>query len=347
VWLLEEDFVSAASSSHAAPGAAPELRRVVALARVTWQFLPSTPASTAVAAEARQGADSGSLQTPPWGSVHYFLDERFELDRPVQVPGDVETDDALATLTLLALCRDVTLKGSMGTVGDFVDRYDVWFSRVMSFPHNEIQYHMCAQRRTLLYQVPLTVRMRRDALVPDFPPAALVKRWRTDLGVRRATARRCAAEPPGVPADVADKIMLELPPKGWEFHVGDSAPSGNRPPKLSKRTDPMRTVNAIAFALHLRSVDEFSEALDRAADYQEDPDMTPPERDRSRDHSRADIKRGKAKLDIVGMNMQRRKFHAEVAAGTLDCLACSATGRLSSARSCRAWWWMSCRKPVK
>ena len=68
----------------------------------------------------------------------------------------------------------------------------------------------------------------------------------------------------------------------------------------------MRLVNAVAFALHLRQTAEFSEAMGDAAISNADPDNPPPPRDRTHDVSRSSIQRATTKMDIMGVNLQRR-----------------------------------------
>lgn len=318
-WLLREVGVSSASGSRAAPGPVQVERHVVSLARVTWRFSLADPAPGAVAALG-SGGSASRVAVSPWGSVAYYLEDVFILDHPVLVPADFDPLDAASQILLYELCRNVALGGSMRTVADFVESYDLWFSRVLCLPSAEAMWKLGAARPALLYAVPLTLRTRPDSLVADFPPIASVMRWRRNLGVRRAPARVRGAEPAVDLQAVKDRIMLELPPSGVQLQVGGSAPSGNRPAKLDKRCDPLKTLNAVAFSLHLRNVEEFSDALQDAALYDADPAGTPPERDRRSDHSRRNIERNKAKLDIVGMLVQQRKFHAEVAAGELDCI---------------------------
>ena len=82
----------------------------------------------------------------------------------------------------------------------------------------------------------------------------------------------------------------------------------------------MKLINAVAFAVHLKSTAEFSDAMDSAAIYDADPNQPPPPRDRSKDVSDRHLRRKKEHLDVVGMLLQRRTFHSEVASDTVDCL---------------------------
>ena len=179
---------------------------------------------------------------------------------------------------------------------------------------------LTAQLPATLCEVPLSKRMTRFDFVPGFPEMSAVRRWRNDLGIRRAPNRRPRREEmEAVPEDVVTKIMTELPVGAdQEEFVGSTR--GATPSRLQDRWDPMKLINAVAFSLKLKDVNEFSDAIQESNIYQADPDLTPPERDPTEDCSRPSIVRAKCKLDMVGMQLDRRRFHAEVAAGDLDAI---------------------------
>ena len=78
----------------------------------------------------------------------------------------------------------------------------------------------------------------------------------------------------------------------------------------------MKTVRALHLKSVLRSADYFSEALDASVRYlrheEDDDDDVIPARDR--DHSRSHLIMSVKRMDAVGMCLQRRMFHGEMAA---------------------------------
>ena len=74
-------------------------------------------------------------------------------------------------------------------------------------------------------------------------------------------------------------------------------------------------LDAVDFSTHLRAVADIKEALLAAKRYDADISDSDEEvtRDSSKDPSRSNLDRAKARMDRVGMNIERRLFHAEMA----------------------------------
>ena len=206
------------------------------------------------------------------------------------------------------------------------------FAVVFLFDPHRADAVLKAQTPFLLEEVPLTLRGSPTSLVRGFPAIGAVHHWRKSANSRRApNVDRSAARLP-TPDELGREVLLELP-KNWKDRwTGDSAPSGGmrvkrdgcggdgEPARLRRQFDPMKLINAVAFAVHLKSTAEFSDAMDSAATYDADPNQPPPPRDRSKDVSDRHLRRKKEHLDVVGMLLQRRTFHSEVASDTVDCL---------------------------
>jgi hypothetical protein len=114
-----------------------------------------------------------------------------------------------------------------------------------------------------------------------------------------------------------DEALLELPKiikRKYSALVQDNTRQGFVGSRLKKRFDPVRLILALGFVRHLSSASLFSDALQDASEYNEDPDDdTTRQRDASRDPTRWTLDRCHAKIDVVCMALDRRWFRAMMA----------------------------------
>ena len=314
-WLLEASVSNAASSSSGLPGNPCLLRRAVALAQVKWEFTSSADGLAPAGAGLEPGA---GIRGEAWGTVSYSLERIWSFSGVVPIGDTFQAGDAVAALNLFQMCQYLHLQDGTGTVDAFLDSSNIGFHRVLEVEDHVLREAQFGMGSKLLLEVPLQTRLDVDALVRDHPPLHDVRRWRTALHVGRAPNRpRREAADPAEP--VRETHLTHLPPGFDGTRVWRRAPHGNEPPQCQeKRTDPLKLINAVAFALHLKSVSAFSDAMDDAHKYNADVDMAPPERDRSQDESRRTLERGKRKMDIVGCLLERRIFKQELDDDLLD-----------------------------
>ena len=161
-------------------------------------------------------------------------------------------------------------------------------------------------------------RMKWDDFIFAMPPKSFVVRWRKDSGINRRRTRPEAAEPS---VQVQRRPLLELPPKKVRKGANTS-PEVAAGPNPRDSMDPIKMVDAVSCSLKLRQVEEFSDALDDATRYNHSGDDDPPVRDRTADPSRTTIERAKARLDTVGMNIERRIFAEEMAEDSIEAISC-------------------------
>ena len=160
----------------------------------------------------------------------------------------------------------------------------------------------------------------------DMPPKASVTRWRAEAGTNKRMPA-VAGESGDAPVSKGDAAAMQMPKKCLRVQAtpaNEAAPS--RCPSRFKRIEPIKAVSAVSFALKLRQVSEFSDALDDAHFYNWDPDEPAPERDRTQDPGRSTIDRSAAKCDVVGMLLERRIFAEEVASDSIESIHCFSDG---------------------
>ena len=319
VWLL---------TGPGGPGVASEAAlaartSVIGLARVTWRYDrtvadPVDPGAPAAARGPGAGArDRGSER--PWGVVTYVVEQAWKLDESVDLPLSFDETSAAATVELARYCKDLAFSLVPGTVGDLLDASGIVFSRL----------HYCADgdrffeepRPSLLRTVHMRLRVQHGLLFRDFPPKSAIARWRRDADVRRAPNKRSRAEdavPPPEPRSA--QLLFELPELKKARIEPASSSLGNMPTRLQKRWDPIKVLNAVAVSSHLRQVKEFTAAVHDVDTYTADPDNPPPPRDPAADVGRTTLDMGKAKADVVGMLVHRRRFHAEMEDDLIDAI---------------------------
>ena len=125
------------------------------------------------------------------------------------------------------------------------------------------------------------------------------------------------AAPPKLPAQT--RALLELP----QTRKRPQAEVAEQPPRKSTRFgrtfDALKLINSVAFALHLRKVDDFPEAM-LDAKRVDHPDGDEATRDASGDPGTTTLFRAARRMDILGMNLERRIWHQEVLEDSVDAI---------------------------
>jgi hypothetical protein len=127
------------------------------------------------------------------------------------------------------------------------------------------------------------------------------------------------ASMPTSPDAASMKMLLELPEGiSQQYDSLEHDNSGRGVDALKKKFDPVRMINALGFALHLRSSQRFTQALQDADEYELDPsDDEAPVRDSKRDPARDTLFRARGKLDAVAMALSRRQLCTLLPSGVI------------------------------
>ena len=305
-WLLTDDpplgpAASAGSGARPEPAAA----KLMGIARCEWRF--QQPCDEVVHAyEQLQPPRHGraSRARPPWGYVEYRSLEVWSLcgDGRV-VPGDVDLEDQVAAPhLLLETLGDARLKSGYRDVRAlFADKFrQITTSVVLQLP---VALASSPDPR-LLRSVPLLLRGGMDALLHGLPPHSVVQRWRRGLDVARVS------QMPALEAETDDRwadIACELPRKrARENLTVEEAVEGI---VGVGEIDPLLLIKGLNFSHLLRDQDDFTDALNRAHDFDAPSDLEGT-RDSSRDPSTSTLRRAAGRLDVVGCLIQRRQFKA-------------------------------------
>jgi len=169
-----------------------------------------------------------------------------------------------------------------------------------------------------LWAAPLGKRINFATLVKGHPSKQELHRFRTECG---AVTHRQGIADDGDGLTKEERAFLYVPPARLEQSGGRKR---RRRGGFVQRDDidPIKLINAIDFCRHLRSTAEFGETLMAARRYEADPDVDVVERDASQDPARSSLQRARARADIVGMNIERRQFHAEMASDMVESIQC-------------------------
>jgi hypothetical protein len=318
VFLVTEAFapgaverVAPVVSSSLAPGAP---RRFIGCGVVEWTCTQESVVALGardVASVPVSGRVGGRLRAGvPWAFVDYELVSSARLARDWEVPPHMYRNGAISWLDLKARARELPMNVGIGeTVLSYIDASQSAFHTVLELPAGILLHAMAGGSDALLRSVPLGARVRRDCLLGGVPSNAAIKRWRRDMQAREL------APGPDVDEDTADiwtETLLELPATGARTERVEDASKQGGPDRLKRSKDPVKIIHALRFASFLKSTSVFSEAVTAAVVYN-DSDSSEVERDDSKDNKRATIDRQKARLDAVGMALDRREFAADMA----------------------------------
>ena len=306
VWVvsLEAGHEASSSSVDSPLLSRCELRRVEGLGTLSWRF---------VAVDGEVGAlDAGGA----WGEVVYQFTDLRRLGYSCDVPPEVNLDGATAARQLEEFFGDVPLADGTA-VSTFFDASPLAYNRCVQVPKSQVDAGFRTGVPFDVKTVRLGKRVSPDALLVGAPPMSAVRRWRKEAGVACMRVR-------GVPADPrpsrGERALLKLP-RPRKRRRGKTQ-GGGAPAVRKKEHDALKIVDAVAFSLHLRQVADFSEAMQDAKRYEAGDVEEEVQRDASADPSRPTLQRAARRLDLVGMNLERRLWHKEVDDDNVLCVNC-------------------------
>jgi hypothetical protein len=293
-WIVSEYVVAGASSLRR--------RRVEGLMVVTWRF-------------ASAGVFGPNVAREPVGGdvVEYHIDDCWSLVRSEEVDGSLDEHSALAPMQLEQACKNIELLSPEVTVEEFLSSTACEFRKVFVIHAVDVEATMAGATPRHLRTVPLALR---TPVLLDMPTRWEIYRWRQVHGAPPA---------PGLVPRVQQALptsefaLLELPAKRPRKGGQEEEKAG---PNYSTRfghdrvLDPISLVNAVAFSLHLRNVEQFTEAMADARCYETGDG----ERNAEADPHPSSLHRAASRLDIVGMNVERRIWHQEVLDESVDAI---------------------------
>jgi len=255
------------------------------------------------------------------GTLTWELDGVKSFEESAALSSDLDLDSPAAPITFERDYGDRRFQDSTVTVFDFLSAQQEVFAKVLQLPMQRFEsLFQYAPEPWCLLVLPLTPRADRASFLLGLPPESYVKRWRRDS--RSSAAPKAKAAPaPAEPQSRGTREMLSLPLKrGLHTACADPGCQGSSGTKTS--LDPLRIVNAISFTRWLRQVDTFKDALEDGRMYEEDDFVGDNPRDATRDPATSSLFRGQRRLDIVGMNIERRLWAQEVEDDLVEAINC-------------------------
>ena len=247
----------------------------------SWSYAPPTDEAEAAHIALHDHVPRGRGHAA-WGYVQYKITQAWELAQPLPVVHVcVHYRDPVAASILWDSCCDHGVKGPGCTVRDVWEVFgDLPMACMML--RRALLEPIFVGANVLAHSVRLGTRLEVGLTVPDLPPAAAIKSWRFQEGVRRAPriARRGQAD-----ARSYEDILLALPPKRNQPDDAAVPVVKRRRGRKYEDYDPIMVINACGFSRFLRSTRDFGPAL-QAANRYEHPDDTDSERDASKDPGR-------------------------------------------------------------
>ena len=212
------------------------------------------------------------------------------------------------------LCAGVALTQGRQDVASFLSSSSVSFETVLDVHPHFVAQAAAGSLPVLFRTVNMTARIEPGFLIDCHPALNLVSRWRAECGVsRKRRARSPARGSEDTKEDVFESVLLELPARA---HVEKLMPyRRGGPPQMQRQEDPVKSVRGLAYANFLKNVEEFGGSLDAGQRYDRDDDDDDSDivRDATGDAHVSKISRRKRRMDAVGMCLERRLFHADMA----------------------------------
>ena len=266
-----------------------------------------------------------SLQEPDYtvqnsfdvGRLEYVVDRCLPLQSPVTLPDDIGAS-AASLLRAEMLCDTVILTmedGSSMGFKEFVATADIRFRCLLGCSQEESTKLTNVTREapaspplTTLRSTPVYSRGRYPCTIGQQPSSKDLRLWRAQ--VRDAYKECGGARGPDVRARDLDPLLYL--PVGDRFeHYSAAEVQNPRRPQVRGRQqiDPVRVIEAINVAQHLRQPALFQTVLEGCIDYLGLEEANPAiEHEYSLDPTRRHMDKSLARADAVAMNLTRRKF---------------------------------------
>jgi len=307
-WLLRghykpEGSVAADPGCLPGPAARP---LVVGLAHCKWTYEKANDANGGGASGARDPA----VSSPHWGMVTYSFEQRWMLQDPTPLPAGWDASQDPCCDELAEFFGDARLSSPIEDVRSVLrSPLPVIFDSILRVPPEVCEAGAFTDAEPLL-RVPLRLRTDYSRLVEDNPPRSAIQRWRTEAGVLRKRPAPAMDDLTALRLEY-ERVLLELP-RGSER--SSSPKRRKRGLHVTTDLDPIKLVRALGFAVFLRKTADFVEAVEACLSYECDEDVPPGDRKSQKlDPGTSTLVRANARLDAVGMLVDRREVHALLA----------------------------------
>jgi len=319
VWLVRpRRLVGSQASSSAAP-AWPVFspRQVLGVGMIGWSYEVSASGTVPNVAGELVGGSRGR-SAPAFGCLEYWLTTVWLFEEPCDIDNTVD-EHALPHLEWCEEWAHKHLDAGL-TLGDLLDSVPTAFTKAWHVSLEEVPGWSEASKPVLVKRVALGAKVDRSTFPVDAPPPMYINRWRSLAGATSHRARAPDRDAP--PTNVGRDAALALPRKRPRPEEAADESSGDRGGERKKPFDAIKLLNACAFANHLRSFADFSEAMLDSKKYDENESEEEVVRDRTHDPSKTSLHKNIAALDIVGMQIERRNWHEEVANDQVQSINC-------------------------
>ena len=315
VWMVSVEPAESASSSSGTGGVPVPfgIRRLHGLGVVTWMYKRLADVEPSGAGEPVAG---DRVAARAWGRLDYDLVERWPLIEPLPIPDDIDLASSAVGCLLEARFRSAFLSGPEATVESLLDSQAEVFNDMLALSHIQMEVLCEAELPEIVTTVTLGTRIDHSLILFGLPPLSPIARWRAEAGASRSRVPRVVGVATPQPSP-GENALLELPRKRKRRDA-----VGEQPAEKAKHLDPLKLVDAVAFSLHLRQVSDFSEAMLDAKRFDAEDSDEEVTRDASHDPGRSTLQRAAKRLDIVGMNIERRIWHQEVADDAVEMVNC-------------------------
>jgi len=247
-----------------------------------------------------------------WGLLNYQVDRVVLFDEPQELHDDEDLTSPATAMAFLERFGGMRLKNSDETVSGFIEDSGQHFGEIVvremtsfvTWPGIPTPFNFAI--------VELRARLPRNRLPLKQPPLTSILKWKREAGAQGHRDRAARVREPGVQLEEAGRLAaLALPRKRACTCLTEDKSLG--PETEDKSFDAYKLLNAVAFGTRLRSQDDFGEALLDAKRYEASDSEEEVVRDSRGDPSRTTRMKAAAKADVVGMLIERRLWHEEVA----------------------------------
>ena len=248
------------------------------------------------------------------GTLEYMVDKSLLFEAPLALP-EFDTT-AASVLRVVELCKEnavnITADGTNKVLYDFLEAERVFIQCLLVCSQTDVAR---VNRASAGVEAPIVFRPSvRINSRGRFPPTTGETPSKKDLELWRKAVRNkyqeICIEDPNPPPLIVDPL-LHLPSGSRFEQFASEEPTRGRDLLGRRQADPVRLIEAINVAQHLRQPDLFRTVLEGCMDYlgleesnhaiAHDFDLDP---------SRSTMDKALARADVVAMNIQRRQFHA-------------------------------------
>lgn len=254
--------------------------------------------------ELKVSGDGANYADGDAGILVYTAERTWMFECPVPLPDGFDPDASFAVLRALGACSSSRVKNEDISAQDLLSREHATCDAAITCSPAEELLLAREQRGPFVFRsIRVSQRHIGRGVVANFPSKPTLRRWRRDCSGGLTIS---AADSGGDDIRATEELLF-LPSR----LDNDDLDRASRPVKgIRPDIDPIRCINAIAFARHLRSPRYFKEAIDDVSAYM---DMDSPEPrqdpvDHSKDPKRSALMRSLARADAVGMLLTRRQF---------------------------------------